>query len=79
MNGLKIQWVNQSIDSGSSTGNKITFPIDFTNNNTYVTNIDYFFISTIAAVGTVTKTKNSITWQWDTRTIKYGGIIAIGY
>ena len=79
INGLIEQWVNHIMDSGSTTDGKVTFPISFSNSNTYVSNIDQFFISGIAGLGTISKTVNSITWNWDVRTIEYGGVFAKGY
>ena len=82
MNGLKIQWVNSIIDSGSNTKDTINFLINFTSKDSWTSNLDYLFISTIAGSdpsNKPSKTNNSITWHWDTRTIQAGGIIAIGY
>ena len=78
-NGLKIQWINREINSGNATLNTVEFPVNFTSANSYVSNIDMFFISGIAAIGSSIKTNNSISWGWDTRTIRYGGILAIGF
>lgn len=80
MNGLKIQWVTKGldgIDTSNNSKNYIDFPIAFSNTN-YVTSLDQFWISTIGGTK-ATKATNKITFSFDTKTIKFSSIIAIGY
>lgn len=75
-NGYIEQWLKAEADSGS--GKAVILPISYTSKDSYVTNVDRFFLSSIGAMK-ATKTANSLSYDWDVRTVIISGIIAMGY
>lgn len=74
-NGLKIQWVKQSFESYGT----VRFPLAFSSASSYTTDKENLWIQGIAATSITSRTAQTVTFNWDTKTVRYGSIIAIGY